>query len=325
MPTLKKICVVTPVYEDWTALNQLLASLDALVPSLARSVSVLVIDDGSTEQPGAKKIDYENLNNLSSIRLIELVCNLGNQRAIAVGLAEISHADDFDAVVVMDSDGEDRPEDIPALLDEAERHTGGIVVASRTKRQEPLSFKLLYWFYRVLFRLLTGEKISFGNFSVIPTNVLRSLVFMPDLWNCIPATLLRSKFSVHRCATPRGRRYAGQSKTKTISLMVHGLSIISAYSDVLFVRLLIFSAIFGTFVLAAILGVVWIRLFTDLAIPGWTTNVVLALIIILFQIVIVAMGSLVLLLQGRSRVGFGPKIDGNVYIRRSQILMARST
>ncbi len=107
--------------------------------------------------------------------------------------------------------------------------------------------------------------------------------------------------------------------------MVHGLSIISAYSDVLFVRLLIFSAIFGTFVLAAILGVVWIRLFTDLAIPGWTTNVVLALIIILFQIVIVAMGSLVLLLQGRSRVGFGPRIDGNVYVRRSRVLMARST
>ncbi len=78
-------------------------------------------------------IDCANLDNFESIELIELVCNLGSQRAIAVGLAEISHAHDFDAVVVMDSDGEDRPEDIPALLEEAERHTGSIIVASRTK------------------------------------------------------------------------------------------------------------------------------------------------------------------------------------------------
>ena len=324
MLALQKICVVTPVYEDWAALNQLLASLNALAPSLSRSVSIVVVDDGSTEQSGAKMIDWENLDNFESIELIELVCNLGNQRAIAVGLAEISHACDFDAVVVMDSDGEDRPEDIPALLEEAERHPGSIIVASRTKRQDPLSFRLLYWCYRVLFRLLTGEKISFGNFSVIPINLLRSLVFMPDLWNCVPATFLRSKFPVHRCATPRGSRYAGQSKMTVVPLMVHGLSVISAYSDVFFVRLLIFSAIFGSFVLAAILGIVWIRLSTDLAIPGWTTNVVLALIIILLQIIIVAMGSLVLLLQGRSRVGVGPKIDGNIYVRSTRTLVARS-
>jgi glycosyltransferase involved in cell wall biosynthesis len=320
MSLFKNVCIVTPVYNDWESLSLLLASVDKAVSTLPISASVIVIDDGSNSRIEDDLIDFGALGSLESIEIMELSYNMGNQRALAIGLAQTAKKNDFDAVIVMDSDGEDRPEDIPKLLAEAENAPDHIIVASRTKRHDPMSFRFFYLLYQILFRVLTGNSISFGNFSVIPITTLKSLVFMPNLWNCLPATFLRSNFPIVHYALPRGSRYAGKSKMSTVALIVHGLSVISAYSDILFVRILIFSFLVAGLIIAAITAILGIKIFSDLAIPGWTSTVILALSILLFQVVVIALGALVLLLHGRSSVASGPMIDSETYIREKRLL-----
>ena len=277
MTQFKNVCIVTPVYNDWESLSLLLASMDRVVSELSISASVIVIDDGSNSRLSDDLIDLGALGSIKSVEILELFYNMGNQRALAIGLAQTAQNNNYDAVIVMDSDGEDRPEDIPKLLVEAENAPDHIIVASRTKRHDPLSFRFFYLLYQILFRVLTGNRISFGNFSVIPIATLKSLVFMPDLWNCLPATFLRSNFPISHFALPRGNRYAGKSKMSTVALIVHGLSVISAYSDILFVRILIFSFLMAGLIIAAITTILGIKFFSDLAIPGWTSTVILAL------------------------------------------------
>ena len=146
---------------------------------------------------------------------------------------------------------------------------------------------------------------------------------MPDLWNCLPATFLRSQFPIYHHALPRGNRYAGKSKMNIVTLIVHGLSVISAYSEILFVRILIFSFLVAGLIVVAIIIILGIKFYTDLAIPGWTSNVILALSIMFFQIIVIALGALVLLLHGRSNVANGPMIDSEIYVREKQTLLRR--
>jgi len=324
MPLFKNICIVTPVYNDWEAFAKLLPSIDGVVMKLQISTSVIVIDDGSNSHIGVDIVDFKHLRAIDSVELVDLVFNMGNQRAIAVGLTESARKNNCDAVIVMDSDGEDRPEDIPKLLAKAESMPEHIVVASREKRQDPTLFKIFYFLYQILFRVLTGDRISSGNFSVIPFTILKSLVFMPELWNCLPATFLRSQFPICYHALPRGNRYAGKSKMSIVALIIHGLSVISAYRDILFVRVLVCSFLVAGVIVVAILTLIGIRFFTDLAILGWTSNVILALSILLLQIIIIALGALALLLQDRSKVASGPIIDSRNYIRAKQVLLKKT-
>ena len=99
--------------------------------------------------------------------VLYLARNMGHQRAIAVGLTYISMTFEPAAVVVMDSDGEDRAESIADLL--AELKTGAVdaVVALRGRRWEFLGFRAFYTFYRFIFQMLTGRTIRFGNFTAL--------------------------------------------------------------------------------------------------------------------------------------------------------------
>jgi hypothetical protein len=216
---------------------------------------------------------------------------------------------DFDAVVIMDADGEDRPQDVLRLIAAADEKRDFVVVAERGKRTERLSFKLFYALYRATFAILTGRKMSFGNFSFISRQYLRRLTMTPDLWNNLPAALIRSRLPIQRLRTDRGHRYHGTSKMNYVSLMLVGLSGISVYSDAIFVRMLIATCcILVTSVIAG--GVVAaMRLFTDLATPGWATTVEFGIIIIVFQAVVSTLTALLLLLSGRSQRSIVPALD----------------
>jgi hypothetical protein len=172
-----------------------------------------------------------------------------------------------------------------------------------------------YLIYKSLFRLMTGRRISFGNFSLLPLAAVRRIVHMPELWNNLPAAIMRSRLSYTTIPTIRGRRYAGQSKMNFVALAVHGLSAMSVYVDTIFVRILAFAGSVVAFTFIGILVVTLIRLVTNLATPGWATVVVSALVTMLMQTVVLVVATALMVLAGRSSRPMVPIVDCPVFIQ----------
>jgi glycosyltransferase involved in cell wall biosynthesis len=222
-----ELLILIPTFNDWVPLARLLTEIDAVVSTLRKKTRVVLIDDGSTE-PIPKNIECLEFASLYAVGILHLRRNLGHQRAIAVGLAYIEANLPCDAVVVMDGDGEDLPDDIPRMLERFTRHRGeNIVFAARLKRSESWLFRIFYHGYRLLHYLCTGISVRVGNFSVIPSKLLRRLVVVSDLWNHYAASVIKARLPFETVDTRRGTRYAGESRMNFVALVVHGLSAIS--------------------------------------------------------------------------------------------------
>lgn len=318
-----KVAIVMPVFNDWASLEKLIDQLDALTELDGHEVRIIAVDDGSPERPSAHWSSRRR-HHIVSVELIALVCNLGHQRAIAIGLVATSAIEDLDFVVVMDCDGEDRPSDVARLLKLAEEHRGHIVLASRMRRSETLRFRIFYALYKILFRALTGAAIDFGNFCVLPADSVRSLVHSSYIWNNLAAAVIRSRIPSVDLPTERGHRYVGRSQMRFVDLVVHGLSAMSVYADTILVRIILFALLLVGLVIAGMATVVSVRLFTTLAIPGWASNVFGTLSIILLQALIFAGIALFQLLSFRSFKTVIPAIDGPSYIKPAGIRSERA-
>jgi polyisoprenyl-phosphate glycosyltransferase len=201
-----KLVVLTPIYNDWTAVAALIAALNDTFASEQMCASILVVNDGSRTQPDLA-LSSLTLPAIDEVDVLHLRRNLGHQRAIAIGLAYIEANTEHEAVVVMDGDGEDRPEDIPRLLRRLQTDPASpVVFAERTRRSEGIVFATLYWWYRIVHRLLTGERVRVGNFSIIPRAALRSLVSTSDLWNHYAAAVFHARIPFVTVPTTRGSR-----------------------------------------------------------------------------------------------------------------------
>jgi hypothetical protein len=282
---LGAIAVVTPVLNDWVSLKRLIYELDGL-PSLAgRDLSIFAVDDGSFPpvDPGDLAAAMSGAGAVRQLSIVELAANLGHQRAIAAGLVEVRRSGGFDRVVVMDADGEDRPDDVAALIEASDSHHDTIILALRGRRSEGFGFLIGYFIYRLLFRIFTGATIRFGNFCILPAEFLTPLTHSPAVWNSLVAGILRSRLPVTSLRTERGQRYAGRSRMNFFSLVVHGLSVISVYMDVALIRLVCLALAASAVIFAALLVVVCLRLFTGLAIPGWASFMGVSLLVLLMQ------------------------------------------
>lgn len=305
------IAVVVPVFNDWESLERLLREIEGC--GLQQTVRVIVVDDFSVE-PRTPAFRPAPGSPVREVEIVRLVCNLGHQRAIAVGLAVAAESEEVTTAVVMDADGEDLPGDIPALLAAAAAEPGTIICAQRAQRSESWSFKTFYVVYKLLFRLLTGKVIDFGNFCVLPRRALVSLVHNADTWNNLAAAVTRSRIPFRRLPTKRGRRYAGQSTMNLISLVLHGLSAVSVYGEVALVRILILMLSLGGLTALGLVAVLCLRLFTDLAIPGWASDVAGSLAGILVQSLVFSAVSIFMLLNGRNAPLLIPAIAAHRYV-----------
>jgi len=308
----RRVAIVTPVLDDWRSFSML---VEKIAQNAARDldwIEVVAVDDGSLETFDAAKPPVPP--GIDRVRIIRLALNLGHQRAIAVGLVTLASRDDLDSVIVMDSDGEDRPEEIPLLLAASRSAPGEVILAHRGKRSESLPFRVAYAAYKFFFRMLTGRGISFGNFSVLPIAAVRRLVHMPELWNNLPAAIIRSRLRFLPVGTVRGTRLAGRSKMNFAGLVIHGLSAMSVYTDHIFVRVLCGAGMVSVLSFLAICVVLMVRLGTALAIPGWATTVFGDLVIILFQATVMIVATSLMILAGRSARPIVPLTDASVYI-----------
>ncbi len=246
----RSVVILIPCFNDWEALARLLPQIDSVLFTSQRqknaprwNASVLVVDDASTE-PMPKAWPCRVLTHIRSVEVLHLRCNLSHQRAIALGLFHAHEFTDADAVLVMDGDGEDRPEDLPALLDEFERcGRQKAVFAARTKRLESAAFQFFYRAYRLIHYALTGIEVRVGNFSVLPRESVKRLMGVSDLWNHYAAAVYRAKVPRELLPLPRGKRLAGESRMNFVSLLIHGLAAMSVFSDYIAARALAVSAL----------------------------------------------------------------------------------
>ena len=311
-PRMLNVAIVTPVFNDFEAFWTLCAEINKAAGAMSARLSAIGVDDGSSE-PRVPNAEPEAAN-LEGVEILRLICNLGHQRAIAVGLGEVVQRHAYDAVIVMDCDGEDRPCDVVRLINAHREDHTAIIAAQRAKRSEGLRFRVLYALYKRLFILLTGRRIDFGNFLLIPWPMVTRLAYMPEIWNHLAAAVLRSRLRVVGVPTERGRRYAGNSSMGLVSLFAHGLSAIAVFSDIVFVRLLILASTVSALALALGTGAAAVRIVTDLAIPGWASNVVGISAIILFQAVTLSVVASLTMLASRSGAVFIPVLHAGEYV-----------
>jgi hypothetical protein len=318
-----RVTIVTPVLDDWDAFQRLVAELSAELSGYDGDLTLLAVDDGSNSPFEIRDLALPADGPIRRVTIVRLALNVGHQRAIAVGITEAA-ATGTDAILVMDCDGEDRPEDVPALLAQHATDPDTVIFAQRTRRSESLWFRVGVRAYRLLFRVLARQAVDFGNFSLLPIAAARRLTYIPDLWNNLPATVMRSRLRYRLVPTERGSRYAGRSKMNFVGLVIHGMSALSVYSDVIFVRLLFAAIAVSIVAVIGILTVTIIRFGTDLAVPGWASTVVGVFMILLFQMIMGIVVASLALLGGRSRRPFVPRSDCGQFVASVESIEAES-
>lgn len=313
----RRVAVITPAYNDWACLPAFLDNLAGIADSWDQ-FSVIVVDDGSSSE--LDPITLPDVAQFYSVEILRLGCNLGHQRAIAVGLAEVVNRQQFDAVVTIDVDGEDRPQDIASLLAAQRAHPDSIVVAQRRARSEAIRFRLFYAMYKKLFYLLTGKHLDFGNFAAFSIEAAQRMVLMSELWNHFPATVMRSKIPLIKIPLDRQPRTTGVSRMNFSALVNHGLAAIAAFIDTVFVRLIVTTIFVGSFVAFFCLAAVLVTLLTSLTISGWLTMALGFALLGLFQVLAVLIIVSFLALSARSSISPPPSEVVRSYIDEIELL-----
>ena len=308
--------VVMPVYEDLEASSKLFLEL---ARTQGPDTYVVAVDDGSVRQPlQVSAIEAAALEGV----VIKLRRNVGHQRAIAIGLSSVAeHFDDKVIVITMDSDGEDTPESITELVGGLSSPDVDVVVATRKSRVESLKFKSFYIVYKLLFSLLSGRKISFGNFMAAKMPAVRRLSSMQELWTHVAAAVLGSKLRVQTCALDRGARYAGRSKMNFVGLALHGFRALMVFAEDVLVRVGIACTLVAG--LSVVGGVVALLLKTmGFATPGWFSLAFGILLLVFLQTA--ALTLIILMLSGMIRSG-GVLVAGSYREFVDEVQHARRT
>lgn len=304
-----KLAIITPVFNDWESFFELVKRISQLNELQAHEINIFAVNDCSTaELPADKKGLYDNVTIVHGVR------NLGHQKAITIGLCYVQANFKPDAVVIMDADGEDRPEDIPALMAHWQANQKKIVFAQRAKRHESGFFKFFYKIYKKLFKSFTGEYISFGNYSIIPGDKLFKVVHLSEIWNNYPGGIIRSRLAYDGIMVSRGNRYYGESKMNFVSLVIHGLSAMSVYLDVVSVRILIFQIILAVLLASMLIGISLAALFAQIEIPQWVLNLALGIGVAFIVNVFMSLMLTFMALNYRSQHLFVPKYDAEKFI-----------
>ena len=236
-----KIKILIPNYNDWQSVFKLLENIDLVIAGLKEEVSVLIVNDASTEKRPEISL---NLNNLKSIQVINMKENRGHARCNAAGLKYINEREDVDYVIPMDGDGEDRPEEIRPLIEKAKEYPDTVITANRIKRSEGLLFKFCYLIHKYLTFVFTGQSIKFGNYTCLTKSAVDKMSKEAATWSSFSGSL--SKVVKDRRSVPsiRGSRYFGPSKMSFINLLKHSLSIVAVYKFTVLIRSIIFLAVY---------------------------------------------------------------------------------
>ena len=236
-----KIKILIPVYNDWQSVFKLLENINLEVSSLGHEFSVIIVNDASTETRPEINL---NLDNLNSIKIINMKENQGHARCNAAGLKHIFENEEFDYVIPMDGDGEDRPEEIKQLIDNLNYNPDKPIVGERIKRSEGIFFKFCYFAHKIITSTFTGQSIKYGNYTCLPKSIVEKMISEKATWSSFSGSL--AKVAKDRATIPseRGTRYFGPSKMSFKNLLIHSLSIVGVFKVHVLIRSILFFLVY---------------------------------------------------------------------------------
>ena len=230
---MKKYIILIPLYNDWKSVSKLLNEIDHQTINWEAEVSVILVNDASTEERSGLDANYQKIK---SVKILNMKENRVHQRCIAAGLKYICKNEDFDRVIVMDADGEDRPEELNDFFKKSEENPNMTITGNRFKRSEGIFFKILYEVHKVLTLIFTGKLIKFGNFTCLPKAHVQKLIEKSFLWNSYSSSVVRTINDRIFIPSVRGTRYVLPSKMNFTALVFHSLAIISVFRNKVIVR-----------------------------------------------------------------------------------------
>ena len=238
---MKKFIILIPLYNDWKSVFKLLGNIDVEVKDWDAEVSVLIVNDASSEERPKIQINFKKIK---SIRVVNMKKNRGHARCNATGLKYLNEKEDFDYVILMDGDGEDRPEELNSLFVKSKENPSKTVTLNRIKRSEGPFFKLLYEFHKILTYVFTGKLIKFGNYSCLPKTDVAKLTNEACIWSSFSGSV--TKVISNRISIPslRGKRYFGPSQMNFFNLLIHSFSIIAVFKSTVIFRSILFLFIY---------------------------------------------------------------------------------
>ena len=236
-----KIIILIPIYNDWQSATKLLENINNEVSGIDHTFSIILVNDASTEQISENPSNFSNLN---SVQILNLKQNVGHARCIATGLNHIIKNEEFDYVIPMDGDGEDRPEEIKLFIENFNYHPNKTIVGERVKRSESILFKLCYSFHKILTYTFTGQSIKFGNYTCLTKSTIEKMLSDKATWSSFSGSLAKNCNDRAAIASERGKRYFGPSKMSFFNLLKHSLSIISVFRKTVLIRSAIFIVVY---------------------------------------------------------------------------------
>ncbi len=232
-----KYVILIPIYNDRESLKILVENINSEIKDLNHEISLVVVNDASSHQI----IDnYPNTENISSFEIINMKENRGHARCIASGLKFIFEKKEFDFVIPMDGDGEDRPEEIKNFVQLSEQSSERSIIGERVKRSEGLFFQLCYQFHKLLTFAFTGQSIKFGNFTCLSKSTVKKMLEEKATWNSFSGSLKKIEKNLISIPSVRGKRYFGPSQMSFFNLLKHSLSIISVFRKTVLIRSALF-------------------------------------------------------------------------------------
>jgi len=246
---MKKTKILIPIFNDWKSVFKLLENIDLQLDGWDADVSVIIINDASTEKKSDNRLVFKNL---SSIKIVNMKKNRGHARCIAAGLKYINEKENFDFVIPMDGDGEDLPSEIGPILCKAYDNPGRAITGNRVKRSEGFIFRFCYMAHKYLTLILTGQSIKFGNYSCLPKFIVEKMIKEPATWSSFSGSLSKLENIRLSISSTRGKRYFGPSKMSFVNLLKHSLSIIAVFKNKFLIRSILFLIVYLFFVLGKI-------------------------------------------------------------------------
>tara|TARA_A100001011_G_scaffold290447_1_gene301882 strand:+ start:2142 stop:3011 length:870 start_codon:yes stop_codon:yes gene_type:complete len=240
-----KIKILIPIYNDWQSVDKLLDEINNLFQNSKPEISIIIVNDASNHDRGKEEKDF---NNISSIKILNMKTNQGHARCIATGIKYIYEKEDFDYLIPMDGDGEDRPDEIKELINQSINFKDKAIVGERVKRSESLVFKICYQIHKIITLTFTGKSIKFGNFTCLPKNIVKKMVEEKATWNSFSGSLRKIENDLISIPSVRGRRYFGPSKMSFYNLVKHSLSIISVFRKTFLIRSALFIILYIFFI-----------------------------------------------------------------------------
>ena len=230
---MKKIIILIPVYNDWESLNKLLIKINENIKFFNDiNFECLIVNDASTIQPP----ELNKPSNFESVELLNMRENRGHARCNAFGIRYIFQNKKFDYLILMDGDGEDRPEEIKSLVQKIQENPNLSAVAKRIKRSEGPFFQSLYQLHKLITFIFAGQNINFGNYSILTRNDVDKLHSKASLWSSFSGSVKKNIKSLQEINSTRGLRYFGPSQMSLFRLIIHSFSIIAVFKYNVFFR-----------------------------------------------------------------------------------------